>query len=77
VALSPEQLGSLRAAKLRSIVTTRSGPGDRTGGSFPRGAALLDATTAWVLIDEAGPRSLGGALAWARRAGADRAELVL
>ncbi len=58
-------------------MTTRSGPGDRTGGSFPRGAALLDAGTAWVLIDEAGPRSLGGVLAWARRAGADQVELVL
>ena len=67
--MDPAQRSRLLAAKLDAIGTTRQGPGDRTGGSFPSGATLLEADQAWVLLDEGGPRSLGGVLLWAARQG--------
>ena len=77
MALSTEQQARLREAKLQSIVTTRWGPGDRTGGSFPSGATVDDGTTGWVLSESGDVRILGGALAWAARADLARLWLVV
>ena len=68
----------LLAIKLQALVDEHAGT-DKQGepGVFPHGAALLlDDGTAWVLIDGAADRSLGGALAWALRQGATSLHLV-
>ncbi len=75
--MDPAQRSRLLAAKLDAIVTTRQGPGDRTGGSFPSGATLLEGDAAWVLLDEVGPRSLGGVVLWAARQGVASVDLVI
>ncbi len=43
---------------------------------FPRGAALMVDQSAWVLVEEAAGRSLGGALSWALRNGATSLNVV-
>jgi len=45
--------------------------------SFPGGAALVGPGRAWVLVEHEPVRSLGPALAWARRAGAAGLSLVV
>lgn len=44
---------------------------------FPGGAAGLDGSTGWVLLGADADTSLGGALAWARRAGVDGLHIVV
>jgi hypothetical protein len=44
---------------------------------FPSGAALVDDTAAWVLVDGPAARSLGPALAWAIRHAATSLDLVV
>src|SRR5690606_10776860 len=75
--MDPSQRSRLLAAKLDAIVTTRHGPGNRTGGSFPSGATLAEGDRAWVLLEEVGPRSLGGVLLWAARQGVASVDLVI
>ncbi len=45
--------------------------------AFPGGAAGVDGTTGWVLLGADSDTSLGGALAWARRAGVDALHVVV
>ena len=69
--LSEERLGPLRVAKLRALAADRLTGDEMESGPFGRGAALLERSgLAAVLIEEANPRSLGGALTWAARHGA-------
>ena len=59
--------GPLLAAKLRALVgarTTSPEPAD-----YPGGAALVDGSTGWVLLDTDPLASLGPALVWADRRG--------
>ena len=67
MALSDEQRARLLQAKLAALVRDRWGEGDLDLGSFPGGAVARRGSTGWVLAEERGDRSLGGALAWAKR----------
>jgi len=77
--LSDDRRGRLLGAKLRALVADHRGQetiGPAGAGSFPSGAALVVHDVAWVLVDGAAERSLGGALAWALRHGATALNLV-
>lgn len=64
--LGDEQTSRLRAAKLRALVAGAVGDlVDHADHPFPNGAALTAPGDAWILVDDAGPRSLGPALTWA------------
>jgi hypothetical protein len=68
----------LLGIKLRALVVEHLGrPVDGEPQGFPAGAALVDADTAWVLVEGAAARSLGPALAWAIRHGATSLHLVV
>ncbi len=78
--LDPERLGALQAAKLAALVRQHPGagaPGEPS--SFPGGAALVAGGVAWVSVGEEAEavRSLGLAMAWARRQGATALHLVV
>jgi hypothetical protein len=45
-------------------------------GPFPGGAVARAGAVGWVLADERPERALGGALAWARRAGVDEVHVI-
>lgn len=70
---------SLLKAKLKGLVRARWGDVvDRSREGFlPGGAALVADGTAWVLAEDQPERSLGAALAWAGRQGADATDLHL
>lgn len=73
-ALPEERLGQLRVAKLRALLGARL-ESDPVVESTPfgTGAALRTGSgLAAFLVEEAGPRSLGGPLVWALRKGAER-----
>ncbi|HSS11770.1 MAG TPA: hypothetical protein VLL25_17920 [Acidimicrobiales bacterium] len=65
--------------KLGALARERWGPIDGSPGRFPSGASLLDPErrVAWILIEHADGRALGGALAWARRSGAGELRLLV
>lgn len=77
MSIDPARRAQLLAAKLKQLVETTAGPGDRRSLAFPGGAALTGDDGTWVLVDTSGhpnpgavaARSLGPALAVARRAG--------
>lgn len=46
-------------------------------GAYPDGATLVRSPLGFVLIERAGPRSLGGALAWARKSGVQHLHLLV
>lgn len=74
-ALPEERLGQLRVAKLVALSGVDRAS-SRDAGPLGTGAALVDADgAAWVLLESAGHRSLGGALTWAVRR--EAASLVL
>lgn len=68
----------LRSVKLQALVRDHFGHDlDSTPGSFPPGAAMtVDGASAWVLAEDDPARSLGSALAWARRNGASSLDLL-
>lgn len=67
MALSTEQRARLLQVKLAALVRDQWGEGDLDLGPFPGGAVARRGTAGWVLAEERGDRSLGGALAWAKR----------
>lgn len=72
-----ERRRRLLGLKLRALVAEHlERPIDDEPVGFPNGAALLVDRAAWVLVDGAADRSLGGALAWAVRHGATTLDLV-
>lgn len=77
-ALPEERLGQLRVAKLRALLGDRLAGDPVVAAPFGLGAALLAAGgEAAFLVEEAGPRSLGGALTWAVRKGASSLRLIV
>lgn len=84
-ALAPEQRARLLAAKLGALVDAApadrwsgfgTGLGERTPVAFGGGAALVSASTAWVLLDDPSVHGLGSVLAWARNRGSDRLVVI-
>ena len=67
--LEPGQRAGLLSAKLAALV--RSGWGERAAErhDFPGGAALVQGTTGWLLLDSSPLAALGPALVWADRRG--------
>lgn len=76
MALGAEQLAALNAAKLRALTRGRVGD-DAAPGALPGGAGLVDGATVWVLLGPDADRSLGAALAWARRHGSEAVHVVV
>lgn len=74
----PSRRARLNAIKLTALVREHLGDPEVAvePSPYPGGAALMVGSTAWVLADESPHRSLGGALGWALRSGADRLCLV-
>lgn len=75
----PGRRETLLKAKLRGLVRTRwavalDGARD---GTLPGGAALVSGATAWALGEDEPGRSLGPALAWARKAKASQLHLLV
>jgi hypothetical protein len=68
----------LLQAKTKGLVRSRWGDvvDVATAAALPTGAALVHEGTAWVLAEDEPARSLGGALAWAMRRGADELHLM-
>jgi hypothetical protein len=76
MAIGQEQLAALNAAKLKTLTRGRVG-GDAAPGALPGGAGLVDGTTAWVLLGPDADHSLGAALSWALRRGAETLHVVV
>jgi len=57
----------LLSAKLRSLVRAQWGDGERVAADFPGGAAVVDGTTGWLLLEPNPLAALGPALVWADR----------
>jgi hypothetical protein len=66
----------LRAVKLVALVGDHWTTHDLQTMSFGLGAAAVDGSTGWVLLDERQSRGLGPALAWGIRAGVDRLHVL-
>lgn len=68
----------LLKAKAKALVRSRWGDvvDGAADGALPGGAALVAGSTAWVLAEDDPQRSLGGALAWSMRRGADELHLL-
>ncbi|MFA9401388.1 MAG: hypothetical protein ACERKT_09840, partial [Acidobacteriota bacterium] len=67
-----EHRSALLGAKLRGLIADHLGRQvDVEMVPHPAGSACLVGDDAWVLADSVAGRSLGGALAWAVRNGAD------
>ena len=66
--MSPDPTrSSLLSAKLRSLVAAHFGAAERTAEDFPGGAAVVDGTTGWLLLEPNPLAALGPALVWADR----------
>lgn len=76
-ALPEERLGQLRVAKL--VALAGCDPSTiRDAGALGSGAGFIDETDhAWVLVEGAGPRSLGAAFTWAVRRVAKALTLIV
>ena len=73
-----ERRRQLLGVKLRALVGDHVGaPIESEATAFGAGAACLVGDGAWVLIDGAGQRRLGAALAWAVRHGATSLDLIV
>ena len=76
--LPEERLGQLRVAKLRALLGDRVVGEPVTSGPFGAGAVVLGVDgTAGFLVEDAGPRSLGGTVVWAVRNGAERVVVIV
>jgi hypothetical protein len=76
MALGQERLAALNAAKLKSLTRGRVGD-DAASGALPGGAGLVDGATAWVLLGPEAHHSLGAALSWSLRRGAETLHVVV
>ena len=68
--------GQLLAIKLTALARDNGAGGDLRRAAFALGAAVIDGSTGWVLLDERPQRGLGPALAWALRAGVDNLQIL-
>jgi len=72
--IDPQRRAQLLHVKLRALVRDHLGRDlqeviDPQQPAFGRGAAIVEGTTAWVLLADAPERGLGAAMAWASRRG--------
>jgi len=66
----------LLGLKLTALIRDNGGGDGSATVPFALGAAAIDGTTGWVLLDERAQSGLGPSLAWALRAGVDRLHLL-
>lgn len=76
MAIGQEQLAALNAAKLKALTRGRVGD-DAAPGALPGGAGLVDGATAWVLLGPDADHSLGAALSWSLRRGAEAVHVIV
>ncbi|MGK2947668.1 MAG: hypothetical protein ACSLFP_03780 [Acidimicrobiales bacterium] len=75
--MDADQRERLLAAQLAGLVRARAGDAEREPAPFPGGAALVEGTTGWLLLDADPIRSFGPALVWADRRGLTDVSLVV
>lgn len=68
-AVDAERRALVLQQALRALVAQHWSEADRTSGTFPGGATLLEGERGWVLVSENPAHALGGALAWSRTKG--------
>lgn len=68
--------GQLLALKLGALARENGGGTDVHTAPFALGAAAIDASVGWILLDERHHRGLGPALAWALRAGVGSLQIL-
>jgi hypothetical protein len=68
--------GRLLAVKLAALIREHGAGGDPQPAPFALGAAAIDGSIGWILLDERQQRGLGPALAWAVRAGASHLHVL-
>lgn len=75
----PSRRESLLKAKLRALARSHWGAAIERAreGTLPGGAALATPDAAWVLGEDDPSRSLGPAIAWARKAGSARLHILV
>lgn len=64
------------AVKLATLIREHGAGSDLQPAPFALGAAAIDGSIGWVLLDERQQRGLGPALAWAVRAGVDHLNVL-
>ncbi|HUS61809.1 MAG TPA: hypothetical protein VMY34_06400 [Acidimicrobiales bacterium] len=77
--MDPATLAQLRLAKLRALITPHWGEPSASAAVHPPagGAAIADGERGWCLVEAAPERALGGALAWAHRAGVTELHVIV
>jgi hypothetical protein len=68
--------GRLLAVKLATLIREHGAGGNLQPTPFALGAATIDGSIGWVLLDERQQRGLGPVLAWAVRAGVDHLHVL-
>jgi len=75
--IDDDQRARLRQAKLRAIVREAFDEPDGDPASYPNGAALITGDRAFVLVEDATPRSAGGPVLWATREGLGQLDVLV
>jgi hypothetical protein len=68
--------GRLLAVKLATLIREHGAGDDLEPAPFALGAAAIDGSIGWVLLDERQQRGLGPALAWSVRSGVDHLHVL-
>lgn len=75
--MDAEQRSRLLAAQLAGLVRAHAGDAEREPAPFPGGAALVEGTTGWLLLDADPVKGFGPALVWADRRGLTDVSLIV
>src|SRR6478735_4262888 len=75
--IDDDQRARLRQAKLRALVREVFDEHDGIPAGYPSGAALIAGDRAFVLVEDATPRSAGGPVLWATREGLSQLDVVV
>lgn len=75
--MDADQRSRLLAAQLAGLVRAHAGDAERAPATFPGGAALVEGTTGWLLLDADPIKAFGPALVWAERRQLTEVNLVV
>lgn len=75
--MDADQRARLLAAQLASLVRAHAGDAEREPATFPGGAALVEGSTGWLLLDADPIKAFGPAMVWADRRGLTDVSLVV